>query len=144
VRGAKRRYVVAEVGEIPPGGRKIVSVAGREIGVLNVDGVLFAIRNRCPHQGAPLCKGPLLHSVEWSPPANYSRGERLLVQCPWHGWEFDLRTGQSWFDPDRWRVRRYDVEIENAPLDSSATVEGPYQAETYPVTVGERYVVIEI
>ncbi len=51
------RYVVAAVDEIPPGARKIVTVAGRSIGIFNVDGEFFALRNRCPHQGGPLVRG---------------------------------------------------------------------------------------
>ena len=38
--------------------------------------------------------------------------EGEIIRCPWHGWEFDLRTGQSWFDPRAVRVRRYDVSVE--------------------------------
>ena len=37
-----------------------------------------------------------------------------ILRCPWHGWEFDMRTGQSWFDPERTRVRRYEVEVVDA------------------------------
>lgn len=51
------RYVVGRVSEVPPGARKIVEVAGRSIGVFNVNGQYFALRNRCPHQAAPLCLG---------------------------------------------------------------------------------------
>ena len=51
------KYVVATVDEIPPGSRKIVDVDGRSIGVFNVGGEYFALLNRCPHQGGPLCHG---------------------------------------------------------------------------------------
>ena len=108
------RTVVATVEEIPPGGRKIVEVAGRSIGVFNVDGEFFALRNRCPHQGGPLCAGKLAGLVQSSgTPGDYSYsrpGE--MLRCPWHGWEYDIRTGQSWWDPGRTRVRSYDVTIE--------------------------------
>ena len=53
-------HVVAEAGEIPPGGRKIVEVEGRSIGIFNVGGEYLAVRNRCPHQGGPLCLGTLV------------------------------------------------------------------------------------
>ena len=55
----RARYVVASADEIPPGGRKIVEVAGRSIGVFNVDGEFFALRNRCPHQGGAAVRGQL-------------------------------------------------------------------------------------
>jgi 3-phenylpropionate/trans-cinnamate dioxygenase ferredoxin subunit len=82
----------------------------------------------------------------------YSRAGEIL-RCPWHGWEFDLRTGQSWFDPARVLVRRYDVSVEpGAQLLAEATTPpgmeglqpGPYVAETYPVSVEQRYVLVEI
>jgi len=134
------KHVVAAVGEIPPGGRKVVVVERREIGVFNVDGELFALRHRCPHQGGPLCEGHLLRGVESSGPGDYRYGPDLLVACPWHGWEFDLRTGRSWFDPARTRVRPYPVEL--AP--GAALVEGPYVVDTFPVSVEEDYVVVEV
>ena len=65
---------------------------------------------------------------------------RELVRCPWHGWEFDLRTGQSWFDPERTRVRSYRVSVENA----GEPVPGPYVAERYGVTVEDSYVVVDL
>src|SRR6476469_1946476 len=106
-------HAVAGVGEIPPGGRKIVEIGGRSIGVFNVNGEYFALRNRCPHQGGPLCEGRLAGGVESPRPGEYEYvrdGE--ILRCPWHGWEFDLKTGQSWFDPAGTRVRTYPVSVE--------------------------------
>src|SRR5262245_39775127 len=60
------KYVVATTAEIPPGGRKIVEVAGRSIGIFNAGGEFFALRNRCPHQGGPLCEGGLSGLLEAS------------------------------------------------------------------------------
>ncbi len=51
------KHIVATVDEIAPGRHKIVEVAGRSIGVFNVGGEFFALRNSCPHQGGPLCAG---------------------------------------------------------------------------------------
>jgi nitrite reductase/ring-hydroxylating ferredoxin subunit len=156
------RYVVARADEIAPGAHKIVEVAGRSIGVYNVDGEFLALRNRCPHQGGPLCEGKLWGFVESSRPGEYRysrRGE--LVRCPWHGWEFDIRTGQSWFDPAKVRVRSYDVSVQSGDTlgaDAAASTgvadaetsslggmeKGPYVAETYAVSVEQQYVVIEI
>ena len=146
------RTVVATVEEIPPGGRKIVEVAGRSIGVFNVDGEYFALRNRCPHQGGPLCSGKVAGLVQSTVPGDYSYsrpGE--MLRCPWHGWEYDIRTGQSWWDPGRTRVRSYDVTIEaGGQLDQDPTApapgleKGPYVAETYPVSVERQYVVVSV
>lgn len=149
------RHIVARADEIPPGGRKIVEVAGRSVGVFNVGGEFLAIRNRCPHQGAPLCEGRLWGALTATAPGAYaySRGGEILA-CLWHGWEFDLRTGQSLCDPQRLRVRRYPAAVESAPdtdTDVSAgtgaegeRVPGPYRAETYPAATEGEYVVIEL
>ena len=53
------KHVVATVGDIPPGARKVVTIANRAIVVFNVGGEFFALRNACPHQGGPLCQGVL-------------------------------------------------------------------------------------
>ena len=149
------KYVVGTVDEIPPGGRKIVEVAGRSIGVFNVDGEFFALLNRCPHQAGPLCEGHTFGYLEPGPVGEfrYSRPGEML-RCPWHGWEFDIRTGQSWFDPKQVRVRRYEVAVEpGAAVAAEATSvesgkegleKGPYVAETYPVSVEQQYVIVEI
>ena len=108
------KHVVASLDEIPPGARKIVSIGGRSIGVFNIDGEFFALRNRCPHQGGALCEGRLWGVLTASVPGEFTYSEkREILTCPWHGWEFHVRTGQSWCDPLRLRVRRFDVSIED-------------------------------
>jgi nitrite reductase/ring-hydroxylating ferredoxin subunit len=135
------RHVVAAVGEIPPGGRKIVTVRGREIGVFNLGGEFFALVNRCPHQGAALCRGEVVSRLEAPLPGEYRlarRGE--MLRCPWHCWEFDIRTGQSWCDPDSVKARTYGVTVE--PGESLA--KGPFAAETVAVEVDRDYVVVTL
>ncbi len=164
------KHVVGTVDEIPPGERKIVDIAGRSIGVFNVGGEFYALRNTCPHQGGPLCQGRLTGFIMARVPGEYSytrRGE--ILRCPWHGWEFDVKTGQSWFDPVQTRVRAYPVTVETvetveagdsdagegaagaepALTDPLAGLEkGPYTAETYEVTLESRaekqVIVIEV
>jgi nitrite reductase/ring-hydroxylating ferredoxin subunit len=134
------KHVVAAVKDIPPGGRKVVEVNGRAIVVFNLGGEFFALNDRCPHKGGPLSKGRLTGLVESSEPGEYRysrRGE--IIRCPWHSWEYDIRTGQSWCDPQRVRTRRYTVTVERG----ARLVEGPYTAETFPVTVEDEYVVVE-
>lgn len=137
---AKRRYVVAAVGEIPPGGRKLVEVAGRRVVVFNLGGEFFALGDRCPHQGGSLAAGCLTGEVSSPAPGEYRyarRGE--MIRCPWHYWEFDIRTGQSRFDPGRVRTRRYDTRVE----PGVALQDGPYRAETFAVHVESDYVVVD-
>jgi 3-phenylpropionate/trans-cinnamate dioxygenase ferredoxin subunit len=135
------RHVVAEVGEIAPGTCKIVTVRGREIGVFFVNDEYFALINRCPHEGAPLCRGRLFGLMESDRPGTYRlvrNGE--MLRCPWHGWEFDIRTGQSWCEPDNVRARTYNVTVE----PGEALAKGPFTAETVPVRVEQNYVVVEV
>jgi 3-phenylpropionate/trans-cinnamate dioxygenase ferredoxin subunit len=136
------KWVVATVDEIPPGARKIVDVAGRSIGVFNVNGEYFAVLNRCPHQGGPLCLGNTLGFLHSSGVGefHYTRAGEIL-RCPWHGWEYDLRTGQSWFDPGHVLVRRYEVSVVPG---MEGLEKGPYVAETFPVSVEQQYVVVEV
>lgn len=140
------RHIVATLTEIPPGTRKVVEVAGRSIGVFNLGGEFFALRNRCPHQGGPLCHGLVGALIESDAPGDYATtrpGE--MVRCPWHGWEFDVRTGQSWWNPRRMRVKAYPVTVERGlDLTAGGWQKGPYLAETYPVEVDQQYLVIEL
>ena len=140
--------------DLPPGERLIVTLEGRSTGVFNVNGTFHALRNQCPHQQAPLCRGALKGLLTADDPDHVRltrHGE--ILRCPWHGWEFDLRTGQSWFDPARVLVRRYDVSVEpgarllaepDAPPGMEGLQPGPYVAETFPVSVEQRYVLVEI
>ncbi len=135
------RHVVARAGEIGPGGHKLVAVKGREIGLFNVGGEYFALSNRCPHEAGPLCQGKITGIVLSDGPGEY-RIERPgeFLRCPWHGWEFDIRTGQSWCDPKSTKVRSFQVKVE----PGEQLVKGPYVAETFPVVVEEEYLVIEL
>jgi 3-phenylpropionate/trans-cinnamate dioxygenase ferredoxin subunit len=135
------RHVVASVEELPPGSRKFIEIDGRPIAVFNINGEYFGLLNRCPHQGASLCEGPLIGLAQSKNPGEveYVRlGE--IIRCPWHGWEFDIRTGQSYCDPRRFRVKAYPAHVE----PGSAVVKGPYVAETIRVAVESDYVVVEL
>ena len=82
----------------------------------------------------------------------FDADHKLLV-CPWHGWEFDIRTGESYFDPMRTRIRRYPVDVESGDLvaeelsdaeSGTSLVKGPYTAETVAVSVEEDYLVVRM
>lgn len=107
----QREWPVAQASEIPPGGRKIVEVDGRTIGVFNVHGTFVAVLNVCPHELAPVCLGPVRGTALPSMPGEYQWGrEGEILSCPWHGWEFDLLTGRALADTRR-RLRRYLVTV---------------------------------
>ena len=135
------RHVVATVDEIAPGCSKLVAVKGREIGLFNVDGNFYALANRCPHAGGALCEGEVVGLVQSDGPGQYKiarKGE--FLRCPWHGWEFEISTGQSWCDPKNLKIRQFPVAVE----PGGELVKGPYVAETFPVAVERRYVIIEM
>lgn len=92
------RFVrVATTDEIPPGRGKVVEVGGREVAIFNAGaGRFYASGTVCPHEGGPLGEG----TVE---------GESVI--CPWHGFDFDLRTGDCPVDPDL-RIPTYEVKVE--------------------------------
>ena len=95
-----KEIFVARDSDIADGGRKVIAAGGVEVGVFRVNGALYAWRNECPHQGGPVCQGRLMQRVEErldgerrSLGMHYVDGT-LNIVCPWHGYEFDVRTGQ--------------------------------------------------
>ena len=148
------RHIVARTTDIPPGGNKVVGVEGRDIVVFHVNGEFFALLNRCPHAGAPLDKAACVARLTSPEPGVYQRsrvGE--LLRCGWHGWEFDMRNGQSWFDPKRVKVRAFPVAVARGgdlakemtkEMDGGEREKGPYVAETFPVHVEDSYVIVEV
>lgn len=74
-----RRLRLANVQDIPKGKRKLYLLPdGREAVLFHLDEGFFAIDNACPHMGGPLNEGEV---------------SDCTVTCPWHGWSFDLKTG---------------------------------------------------
>ena len=143
-----KKHIVAAVHEIPVGQRKIIEINGRSIGIFNIAGEFFALLNRCPHAGGELCTGTItgLRQADLPGRYQYSRpGE--IIRCPWHGWEFDIKSGKSWFDPQKVRVKPYPVTVEqikdqNGNEDSYQ--QGPYEATTFPVSIESSYVVVHM
>ena len=84
--------------DIPPGSMKLVRVGDKEVVVANIDGKLYAIGNKCTHMGGPLAKGKLNGS---------------LVQCPWHGSRFDIRTGAVVGPPATVPEETFEVVVED-------------------------------
>jgi len=113
------RHVVAQAEEIPPGGRKIVRIVGRgEIGIFNLSGTFYALKNTCAHQGSRVCLGKIVGTALPSDVYEYRYGrEGEILRCPWHEWEYDIKTGQSVFDP-KVRVTTYPVEV----VDGAVTI----------------------
>ena len=107
------RHVVCPASELRPGERRIVEVAGRTIGVFNVHGRFYALHNGCPHKGGALCEGPIGGTTLPSDDHAFAYGrEGEILRCAWHGWEFDIATGQALADPGV-RARTYPVAVED-------------------------------
>lgn len=106
--------VVALTEDVLEGGRVVVDVDGTEIGIFRLDGQLFAWENRCAHAGGPVCQGVLMNRVvERLDDEKRSLGDdfsdELHIVCPWHGYEYNVRTGRHPSDPGA-RLRRVEVE----------------------------------
>ena len=78
-------YRIAELDELPEGRVKTVTARTHSIALTHIDGEFTAMDNRCPHQGGPLGEG----SIE------RGEGGQCWLRCPWHGWDFDPKTGLS-------------------------------------------------
>ena len=87
---------VAAASEIPPGQRLVVEAVGKQIAIFNVNGKLVACDNVCLHRGGPLGEGDI---------------EEFLVTCPWHGWQYDLSTGECLMNPKA-KITLYPVIVE--------------------------------
>jgi len=118
-----RRVVVGPAAAFPPGTRRlIVPFRGRAgIGVFNVNGRYYALRNLCPHKAGPLCTGRVSgRIVADTPPTTEHPNLDLvrdgeIIRCPWHLWEFDILTGVCLVDP-KMRVKTYPVSIEDGDV----------------------------
>jgi len=114
---AVAEHRVGALEEFPIGEVKLVEVEGREVGILRTRDRVFAIGNRCPHQGAPLCAGRVTGTMLASAPNEYVYGEDgLVIRCPWHGFEFHVATGESVGGAVRGRVPTYQVEVRDGDV----------------------------
>jgi nitrite reductase/ring-hydroxylating ferredoxin subunit len=107
---------VGEVSAFADPGRKVIDAGGIEIGVFRLGGEFYAYENRCPHLEGPVCQGKILPlALEAVAPDGTSSGrvfskQQMNVVCPWHGYEFDIRTGTHPTDK-RVRLRRMPVRV---------------------------------
>lgn len=106
-------HVICPAAEIPPGARKLVSIEGRSIGVFNVNGEYFALRNACIHNQGPVCLGRVGGTYLPSEPDEYRPGlEGQVLRCPWHGREYNITTGADLINSSL-KLRTYAVTIED-------------------------------
>jgi nitrite reductase (NADH) small subunit len=108
-------YIVGDASLIPKGEGRIFEVGRLSIGIFNIDGEFFALRNLCPHQGGPLCENKLFDSIEAEVMSDgeireFVTSEKSIIPCPWHGIEFEVKTGVC-LSKKNWKVSRYDVHV---------------------------------
>lgn len=113
-----QRFRVCALDDIADNSGVLADIGGREIGVFKYKGKLLAYDNRCIHAGGPVCSGEILGAtkVELSPDGEVVSvkldQDQMRIVCPWHGWEYDLATGEAAHDR-KLRLRRYDLTVED-------------------------------
>lgn len=102
---------VGRVQDFPDGQVSVVTVGRSEIGIIRWNDGVYAIGAVCAHQGGPLCRGLLAARLTGVKPGDMMVEDAPpVIACPWHGWEFDVETGQAIWDPSL-RIRTYPVEV---------------------------------
>ncbi len=86
---------VASASELAPGSSKKIEISGKEIALFNADGTLYAMDDTCPHRGGPLSEGFV---------------ESGVITCPWHGWQFQLASGECLTNPSVCQTK-YAVKV---------------------------------
>lgn len=114
-------FFVSRVDELPEGSRKVISCDGVEIGVFNVDGEIVAWYNHCAHMRGPVCQGRIYKRVlepvaeDHTTRALEFSEEHTHIVCPWHGYEFDLKTGKH-PGSARHRLRKAQLKIADGEI----------------------------
>jgi nitrite reductase/ring-hydroxylating ferredoxin subunit len=113
------KQVICEATKLRPGQMVSAKLGPMPIVVIRTnDGALYGLLDKCLHQGGPLSRGKLLQATDCSPGRSnaYQVEEgREIVKCPWHGYEYDLKTGSTLFDPDR-KLRTFKVHEEDGQI----------------------------
>ncbi len=116
-----REIYVAQADEIADRDRKVIIDDELEIGVFRLGDEFYAWESNCPHMGGPICQGKIINRVdEVLDDARRSTGFRYVdedvhVVCPWHGFEFNIRTGAHPGD-DKTRLKGFAVELRDGAV----------------------------
>lgn len=106
--------------EFPVGKATVISIDSREVAIVRWrEDELYAVHNRCPHMGGPLCRGglgPKIVSRGGGVPGSIEVDEDIpTLVCPWHKWEFQAKNGESMWSP-KYRVKTFPVTVENGDV----------------------------
>jgi len=118
--GGDGRVAVCATDELRPGDRLLVAVDDVTVVVLNADGDYYAVESECAHQGGPVGRGrvryePVDESESPDEGAFDRRGKRPVIDCPWHGWTYDLVTGEHYGVGDA-SLRTFDVNVDGGTV----------------------------
>jgi nitrite reductase (NADH) small subunit len=106
-------HLVAQLDQLEDAKPRVFTVAGRSIGLIKSDSNIYAVRNICPHKAAPVCRGTFRGTMLPSDPGDFVFGmEDRVLQCPWHGWEFDLSTGRTLCGHGNKKLTLYPVTVK--------------------------------
>jgi len=112
--------LVGNESEFQEHSRKVIARGDLEIGIFKVDDEYYAYQNRCPHLGGPACQGRILNGVEEvlnddMTSAGQQWSDEQNIICPWHGWEFNLKTGKHPGN-SKMGLRRFKVTRESGDI----------------------------
>jgi nitrite reductase (NADH) small subunit len=111
------KHEVCREEDLEPGQMRSVTVGNVAVVLIRqADGKFAALRDTCPHRGAPLSKGLLQNQVRGDHVGIHELGSDVIVRCPWHGYEFNVETGLCPAEPERVRVKAYSVSVENGKV----------------------------
>jgi nitrite reductase/ring-hydroxylating ferredoxin subunit len=111
----REAVAIGNVDSFPDGRITLVQLGDRSIGVYRKGDEWYALQNLCPHALGPICKGNVGGTIlPTTPEGEFEAGlEGYVLTCPWHRWEFDVRTGYALFGIDRRRVLTFPVTVED-------------------------------
>lgn len=110
-------HFVAKLEDLEDAKPSVFDVEGRSIGLINSNGDVLAVRNVCPHKRAPVCRGQVRGTMLPSDPSTFVFGlEGQVLQCPWHGWEFDLKTGHTLCGNEDKKLTFYPVTVQDGSV----------------------------
>lgn len=112
------RHVISSLDDFPTDTRRVVDIDGVPVAVFNVNGTFHALKDECPHKGASLCTNPPTGMMLPSGPDSYEYGrEGEIIQCPWHGYQFNLSDGRAAVAPEiKMRAKVFEVAVEDGEV----------------------------
>ena len=113
----KHKHFACKTDEVAIGNPRKVSINGRDYGIYQLEDGYYGLFDRCPHRGGSICGGPVTGTamfvdIKKDGPSYVYGKENQLVRCSWHGWEFDIKTGQCLAD-ERLKARHVPISCED-------------------------------